>query len=74
MPAVLLRTIGSGQDPLGTLHGETHGMQELAYMAGMILDAKLLRDHPSNHGRGPHSRIQAIGDRTTVEDIASCSR
>jgi hypothetical protein len=70
VPAVLLRTIGSGQDPLGTLHRETHFMQGLANMAGMIRDAKLLRDHSSNHGRGPHSRVQAVGDRTTVEEIA----
>src|SRR6516225_1107317 len=70
VPAVLLCTIGSGQDPLGTLHGETHFMQDLADMARMVLHPKLLLHHPSNHGRGPHSRIQAIGDRTTVEDIA----
>src|SRR6516165_3309599 len=62
--------MGAGQDPLGTLHGETHSMEELAYMRGMIRDAKLLLDNPSNHGRGPHSRVQAVGDRTTVENIA----
>src|ERR1700745_617295 len=45
-------------------------MQQLAYMAGVMVHPKLFLQNPSNYGRGPNSRIQAIGDRTAVQDIA----
>src|SRR5215472_2713035 len=39
-------------------------------MARVIMDPKLFLENPSNHGRGPDSSIQAIGNRPTVEDVA----
>jgi hypothetical protein len=39
-------------------------------MAGMILNAELLLDHPGNHGRCPDAVIQTVSYRTAVQNIA----
>jgi len=39
-------------------------------MAGMILNAELLLDHPGNHGRRPDAGIQTVSNRTAVENIS----
>src|SRR5229473_2564696 len=39
-------------------------------MSGMVLHTELLFDHPGDHRRGPHSAIQSVGHRTTVENVS----
>ncbi len=39
-------------------------------MAGVVMNAELLFNHPSNHGRRPHPAVQAVGDWTTVQNVA----
>jgi hypothetical protein len=70
VPTVLLSAIGSGRNALRALHGKTNFMQESTYMTGMMMDSELFLQDPSNHGRSPHSRIQTVGHRTTVQDVA----
>lgn len=69
MPAVLLDRICPRQHPARALHREVQGMQQAAHMAGMVMHAKLLLDHPGDHRRSPYSGIQTIGDGTAVENI-----
>src|SRR6266478_9624733 len=70
MPAILLPGIGSGQSPSRALHRIAQAMQQLADMSGMVLHTELLFDHPGDHRRGPHSAIQSVGHRTTVENVS----
>jgi hypothetical protein len=44
-------------------------VKPFAHMARMIWNAELFLDHPSNHRRGPDATIQAVSDRTTVENV-----
>jgi len=36
----------------------------------MVLDAKLVLDHSTNHPRGPDSRVQAVGHGTAFNNVA----
>src|SRR5260370_13402593 len=45
-------------------------MQPLAPLSGMVLHTELLFDHPGDHRRGPHSALQSVGHRTTVENVS----
>src|ERR1700730_15529722 len=45
-------------------------MQQLAHMSGMVLHTELLFDHPGDHRRGPHSALQSVSHRTTVENVS----
>jgi len=70
MPAVLFGDIGPRQYPAGTLHREVQSMQHSPHVAGMVMNAELLLNHPSNHRRSPYPGIQSVGHRTAVENIA----
>src|ERR1700694_356330 len=68
--AVLRRDIGAGQNAARTLHRKSPGMKQLAHMTGVILDAELLLDHPSDHGRRPNAVVQTVRHWTAVQNIS----
>src|SRR5580765_2934218 len=74
LPAILLVSVGSGQHATRALYGEAQTMEQLAHMAGMIMNAEFLLDGPGDHGRGPDARIQAVGYRPLSRMSSSCFR
>src|ERR1035437_5168259 len=70
MPAVLRSSVGVRQNAAGELEREAHLGQQLSHVSRMVRDAELFLNHPGEHGRGPDSRVQTVGYRATVEDIA----
>ena len=69
MPAVLLDGVGPRQHAPWPLHREVERVKQLAHMPRMVGDAELLRDHPGNHGRGPHAVVQSVSHWTTVQNV-----
>jgi hypothetical protein len=58
LPAILLVSVGTGQQATRALHREAQTMEQPAHMARMILNAELFLDDPGDHGRGPDTGIQ----------------
>jgi hypothetical protein len=69
VPSVLRCRVGARQHAAGPLHRKSPSVKQFAHVAGMILNAEFLLDHPSNHGRRPDAAIQTVRHRTAVENV-----
>jgi hypothetical protein len=65
----LFFNVSACQNTARPLDGESDLVEELPYMAGMIPNSKLLLDDVGNDARSPDSAVQAIGDRSALNNV-----
>lgn len=65
----MLLRVRTHQPGRGPLDRKAKLVKQLADMTGMIADRKLFFDDLTQKHRGPHSRVESIGNRATLDQI-----
>lgn len=69
MPPILFFNISACQNTARPLDGESDRVEELPYMAGMVANSELLLNNAGNDARSPDSAVQAVGDRSALNNV-----